>query len=130
MALEQLIKRHRLRMTVKRVDINPNIDDVDMPGASHWRCTLWNGAYRYTAHYSMGRALSGEPSIADVLGCLAVDARSADESFADWCSECGYDTDSRKAERTYKACKAIARNLERVLGRALYTELLNTERED
>lgn len=28
-------------------------------------------------------------------------------SFDEWCVECGYDADSRSAERTYRACRKI-----------------------
>jgi hypothetical protein len=41
----------------------------------------------------------------------------------------GYDTDSRKALRTYNLCKRQADKLERMLGSDLFTALLyNTER--
>lgn len=47
-----------------------------------------------------------DPSLGDVLGALVMDAFSVNsgESFDDWCESIGYDTDSRKAERMYRAC--------------------------
>ena len=44
-------------------------------------------------HYSV-------PTVYDVLCCLT---KYDPGTFADFCSEFGYDTDSRKAEKTYKA---------------------------
>ena len=45
---------------------------------------------------------------AQVLGSVAQDCRGPyvdRQSFEDWCSEYGYDTDSRKAEATFRACR-------------------------
>lgn len=43
---------------------------------------------------------------AEVLAGVCRDAQDAtDRSFADWASDYGYDTDSRKAERIYLACQ-------------------------
>jgi hypothetical protein len=39
--------------------------------------------------------------------------------------DCGYDTDSRKAEATYNECCRLARELRLFLGRRAYDELLN-----
>lgn len=44
------------------------------------------------------------PSIDDVLGCLALDASVLDDTFANWCSNFGYDPDSRKAFNIWNAC--------------------------
>ena len=44
-----------------------------------------------------------EPSMYDILACLT---KYDPESFYDFCASYGYDTDSRSAERIYKAvCK-------------------------
>lgn len=45
------------------------------------------------------------PSVADVVASLASDARSATDTFESFCSEMGYDTDSRRALDTYLACQ-------------------------
>lgn len=82
--------------------------------ASHWRVTLKRNGKSYSTHYSMGAALTGSPELCDVLYCLISDAESAGESFDDWCANFGYDTDSRKAERTWKACKRVAASLSRL----------------
>lgn len=51
--------------------------------------------------------IPNNPDLKNVLYCLVSDAQSVDgvESFEEWASELGYDTDSRKAERAYNACK-------------------------
>ncbi|KWH50715.1 hypothetical protein [Burkholderia cepacia] len=83
-------------------------------GASHWSCFIrrvGTGAKRkegFAVEYSMGSAHRDSPKLADVFGCLLSDADSTEETFEDWCDSLGYDSDSRKAERTYHACRATA----------------------
>jgi hypothetical protein len=43
------------------------------------------------------------PSILNILSIIYID--TVDVSFEDFCMECGYDTDSRKALETYLACQ-------------------------
>lgn len=70
-----------------------------------------------------------KPKVEDVLNCLASDASGIDQSFEDWASELGYDTDSRKAEQIYQTCQKQARELRQLLGVTVFEELLNdTER--
>jgi hypothetical protein len=67
------------------------------------------------------------PTARDVLDSLVSDASSIENSrdFEDWAGDCGYDTDSRKAEATYNECCRLARELRLFLGRRAYDELLN-----
>jgi hypothetical protein len=58
------------------------------------------------------------PPIADILYSLLMDGDAADETFDDWCSNYGYDTDSRSAEATYNACRDTGRQLQRMFTRA------------
>jgi hypothetical protein len=57
------------------------------------------------------------PDPADVLYSLLLDAEVLNYgSFEDWASECGYDPDSRKAEKTYRACMEIALKMRNGIG--------------
>lgn len=47
------------------------------------------------------------PSILDVIHSLLMDGDVNGQSFEEWASNYGYDTDSRKAEQSYRACLAI-----------------------
>lgn len=55
------------------------------------------------------------PSAASVLHSLLMDAQGAEQPFDYWCSDYGYDTDSRKALDVYEACCTIRRDLYKVL---------------
>lgn len=66
--------------------------------------------------YFMGLGLKEPPKMQDVLNTIFLDSSALDESFKDWASNYGYDTDSRKAERIFKACKRNAQRLRVALG--------------
>lgn len=69
------------------------------------------------------------PDLASVLDCLASDSSSYDNArdFEDWCADFGMDTDSRKAERTYRVCGEQAKALRHLLGKE-YDALMACER--
>jgi hypothetical protein len=74
----------------------------------------------------MGSGHKGkQPTVADVLDCLASDSAGVEnaDSFEGWCSEYGYDTDSRKALATYKQCEKQADRLKSLVGAAYETLL-------
>lgn len=132
--LAEFIQKHHITMSVERADTNPNYvaDDDWMRSARHFKCTLRCGKRRMTLHFSQGCAHTKEPTVEDVLNCLASDSAGLDNSttFESWCAEYGYDTDSRKAEKIYRACQKQRDQLERLIGDATEFETLlyNTER--
>ena len=69
------------------------------------------------------------PTAADVIGCLLSDFMSIDSPFEDWASDLGYDTDSRKAERTYLLVQSQAVTFRRLAG-AHYEKLVKAHEED
>lgn len=132
--LKQFIRQHKIRMTAEWADSNPNMmtDENWSRSATHYRCVLRCGKRQMTVPFSQGSAHTKEPSAEDVLNCLASDAAGYENarSFEDWCSEYGYDTDSRKAEKTFKTIERQATDLARLLGApsSYETLLWNTER--
>jgi hypothetical protein len=72
-----------------------------------FKCKLTRGRKSYT--FNFGQSLKSgaeEPTMYDILACIQ---KYDCGTFEDFCSEFGYDTDSRNAERTYKAvCKEFA----------------------
>lgn len=98
--------------------------------ARHFRCRIKCGRRAFGLYFSQGSAHTAAPTPADVLNCLVSDAQSYDNAndFEDWCSEYGYDTDSRKAERTWRAVKKQAEQLKRTVGDKAYEALKECER--
>jgi len=52
----------------------------------------------------------------DVVECVDSDANAGRESFRDFCDDLGYNEDSRKAHRTWVACKRVAARWDQLLG--------------
>lgn len=74
--------------------------------------TLKNGRHRY--RFTFGQSLNNSgtdtaPTAYDVLSCLT---KYPVYSFEDFCDDYGYDTDSRKAYKTYKAVLREWKNIE------------------
>ncbi len=64
------------------------------------------------------------PKIEDILYSLILDSDVLDySSYGEWCSNFGYDEDSRKGEKIYHDCLAIALKMRAGLGDKLVTEL-------
>lgn len=116
MTLQALVESTpKVTASAEWADENPYMEQA-FDGATHWRVTLRFRGRRMTVPFSQGSAHTSEPTAANVLGCLLSDAISADESFEEWCDNLGFDTDSRKAERTYKVVQAQSEKLKRLLG--------------
>jgi len=60
-----------------------------------------------------------------VLYCFVSDAVAAKDSFKDFCSEMGYDVDSRKAEKIYKECEKSLNKLFKIYSGDIY-DLVNS----
>lgn len=86
------------------------------PGTHPYKVTLYKSGRQLTTPFFMGPLNEREPTTADVLSCLMSDANSSELSFEEFCSDFGYDSDSRKAEETWKSCVKIAPRLRRFLG--------------
>lgn len=117
-------KRHELSDLARRVRCESvygavaagRIDDDWKKRAHNYRVTLTYRRRRLTVDWFQGELNTRDPEAAGVLDCLLSDASSGDLDFAAFCSELGYNEDSRKAERTWRACQQIGRDLRRLLG--------------
>lgn len=117
-------EEHGITATAERVDSNPDMEDA-RDDADHWLVTLRRGKKSVQFYFTKGSAHKGVPPDArETLGCVASESQSAHYKFEEWCSEFGYDTDSRKAEKTFKQVKEQAAKLRRFLGDGLYRALL------
>jgi hypothetical protein len=130
MTPEQFLSANPIRFGAARVASNPHM--VDFEG-DHYRCTISRpDKRRMTVFYSKGHGHNGVPPTAlEVINCLADDAAMIENArdFNDFCAELGYDTDSRQAERTYKACQQQTDRLKSLFGHAYHDLLYGTERD-
>lgn len=127
--MSAFVRLNKIRMTYDWADSNPNM--TDSQNMNHYKCTLKMGKKQITLFFSQGYGISVDPDAESVLDCLASDSASIENarSFEDWANEYGYNTDSRKAEKIFKACERQAEKLKSFLGDELYNSLLwKTER--
>lgn len=125
MTLDQFIERYKIGIKAQYIDRQKD-DGWD---SDVWKVTLTrkNPRRALTLTYRMGIGYDGKPpTAADVLSSITSDAASieAARDFEDFASELGYSSDSRKAERIYKACQQQTRKLQRFLGDPDVYELL------
>lgn len=87
-------------------------------GSMHWKVVLRMEGRQLTTAFHQGPAICKEPTAADVVSCLASDwsGIQSTRDFEDWATDYGYDTDSRKAEKLYQACKRAAEKFARWAG--------------
>jgi hypothetical protein len=124
MDIKEYIDKKGITCKVSQVADNPAMRPANSASAqekqwyreaSHYKVTLKRpDGRRMKVPFSCGSAC-GKPDAATVLDCLCSDATFPD-TFEDFCSEFGYDTDSRRAERTFKACLKTRDELREFLG--------------
>ena len=125
MIMQQFIDHHTITLNATRTDRNPDMSDFE---GDHWRVTLKRPGRRMSLYFSKGYGHGGAPPTTEgVLECLRSDACTDGDTFEEFCFSLGYDSDSRKAEKTYKAVQRHTDKLRRFLGADLFTELLQTE---
>ena len=64
-----------------------------------------------------------KPNVVDVINCLIDDLSYSYFSFKEFCLQLGYNNDSIRALKTYKACKKNGNKLIRLLGKKLIKQL-------
>lgn len=98
-------------------------EDKDSLVKVEWECENGRAAGRVDYH---GRDYTVQakhpkqelkPELADVVSSLVLDSDVLDrDSFEEWAVDCGYDVDSRKAEKIYRDCLNIALKMRNALG--------------
>lgn len=82
-----------------------------------WECSFVCEGREERFEFKMAEALKGaEPESPEVLECLISDAQAAEEEFEEFCHSFGYDSDSRKAEAIWRACRENGERVRALLG--------------
>lgn len=100
----------------------PPVDSTWKPAQS-WTCLLSRladptdpSSDRELIADLYGGAAVRNVSAADVLMSLCIDARATELTFEEWCAETDANSDSRAAERMYKACVETGTQVRAFLG--------------
>ncbi len=101
----------------------------DWPDAHPYTVTLRYQQRAMTVPFYAGPAWSREPELDDVMDCLCSDALCVinTSSFEDWANELGFDSESRRAERTYQQVQQQTQDLRQLLGDD-FEQTIRTER--
>ena len=102
---KQFLTRHNLKFRAVYLDYRPYFAD-DTESRAIYRCTIsGKGRGRYSCQFgaSINMTLDNTPPSAyDLLACIT---KYDPEDFETFCSELGYDTDSRRAHRDWLAVR-------------------------
>lgn len=89
----------------------PNTDVHDQTRHNQFKITIKGDAGRVSFDYygsdfdrQAGKVSMDEADLKGAVECFLRDAMSGGDSFEYFCDDMGYDSDSRKAEKIYKAC--------------------------
>lgn len=103
MTANAFAKKWGVALSVLDKDYRPYFPD-DRDERWVYKCRLSRNGRRYT--FTFGQSIAAgdkKPTFYDIFACLQ---KYDCGTFENFCDEFGYNTDSRKAERTYKAvCK-------------------------
>lgn len=133
---EEFLKRNKLQMTITQVPYTAPVweDDKNLGRRNKYSVEihrplkleynpLWKQRIRFAFWGSNHDAIKGKhPSSYDVLACISGDVYCPD-TFEEFCSEYGYDGDSRKAEKTFRCANAFAKKLRSFFSEEEITEL-------
>ncbi len=135
-----------LTQAMNYANIETTIDKTEPPtDADKWQKRAYN--YRVTflirglvksndrsmvVPFSTGYGWDRQPSPAEVMRCVLSDAMTVHPSygsyrFEEWADDLGYDTDSRKAEATFRTMQEQAYELETLLTRHVLESWLSDD---
>jgi hypothetical protein len=135
-----MIKLSR-RIELDKITARAKFSDVtseSFPDSDSWKVTLTRTDSEGRRHhlstqfftgYGLRERMPDGPSAEDVLESMLLDASGYEnaQGFADWCSEYGYDSDSRKAEAVYRATGKQTEKLRKFLGDAYKAYVWETD---
>lgn len=109
-------KKNNVKLTIIGSTYGKHFTD-DKEERYIFKCMLQRNKKQYTFNFGQSlQAGAEEPNMYDVLTCLT---KYDPYNFEDFCGDYGYDTDSRKAEKTYKAVQKEWESVERLFSDVL-----------
>lgn len=125
MTLKQFIEKHRITMKLRRVEENKSFC-LSPDLVNHYWATLRFERRQASFPFSTGSGWREDPSIEDVLGCLANESADAEsyKSYGKYADAIGISDNHAKWERAFNVMKRNAEKLKTLLGPPLYRVLL------
>ena len=105
---EEFLSKHGVSMKVTYIDHKPYFQE-DKESRDVYRVTFSRNGKRFGITFGQSIASAGqEPTAYDVLACIE---KRDYADFKDFCESFGYDEDSRKSFKTFKACDRQAKKV-------------------
>ena len=124
---KEFAEKHGLVLTSQKVSERKDklMDNAEM---DHWDCTLMYEGSTYGFYFSKGLGHEGAPpNIEEILDCFKSDLAYNDLDFNEFCEDLGYDDDSIKDKKIYRAIRAQNEAVIDLLGEDLVEDLLAIE---
>lgn len=124
LTMQQFVEKHAIGVRVKRLPDRKEHGQM----MRRFSVTLVRGELGVdhrdmSVPFFQGMAWTTEPTAAEVLNALALDASGADMSYAEWCSEYGYDADEGWTRTVFTRVQDITAKLRSFLSAEQYREL-------
>lgn len=121
---ESFAKKHGIKLSIKGIEYKKHfLDDETKRSVFKFKLTRKGKSYTFEYGQSIMKKNSS-PTMYDVLSCLQ---KYDVGTFEDFCGNFGYDEDSRKAEKTYKAVKKEFKAMERLFTPEILEEMQEIE---
>lgn len=126
--MQEFVEERQITAKVTKAADNPYLSNDPIHSKMlHYRVVLSRpDGRRIAVPFSCGE-MCNEPDAATVLDCLCDEANCPD-TFEDFCFEYGENPDSRRAEKTFKACLKTREKLKSFLGHEFQTAMYELER--
>lgn len=109
----QTIELGEWKFNLKVLKVGSRMDDNSnwSKDASHYQVvmSLEGNKKSYTFFYSQGSGIKEFARAFSIMQSIVLDALAGIEDFEEFCSNFGYDEDSRKAESIYRAVRKVTR---------------------
>lgn len=124
-AYQELINHLDDLGVIVHIERSKMVDRGGFPtGSRHYEVTVSNqSGDSFSVVYSQGPAIKGEPSIFNVFSSLILDYDCGGLSFEDFCSDLGYDEDSREDYKLWEQCKVSREEVGNVLSKDVIDNL-------
>ena len=123
---KEFAEKHGLTLNCTKV--SERKDGLMVKNMDHWECTLTHQGKGYSFYFSKGFGHKGAaPTMEEILDCFKSDLAYSDLDFDEFCEDLGYNNDSIKDKKIYKATMAQNEAVIDLLGEDLIEDLLEIE---
>ena len=123
---KEFAEKHGLVLTSQKVSERKG--GLMVKNMDNWDCTLTHQGKGYSFYFSKGFGNKGAaPTMEEILDCFKSDLAYNDLDFNEFCEDLGYNDNSIKDKKIYRAIRAQNEAVIDLLGEDLIEDLLEIE---